>query len=75
MSNQTKADETVESLIDEALGLAIERGHSQAVIDILSVAQEYIQSGDAEGFHTPPANIPDDLLPMEYPSERFEELD
>lgn len=64
MSDTTCRDEELETIIENALATAINRNDSQAVIDTLTLAVEYMNGGGE--YNVRPDNIPDEVLPSDY---------
>jgi hypothetical protein len=65
---ETGADpEDITELLLDATAVAVEGTYRQRVVDLLMLATEHI-----DGRYTvPPENIPDDVLPDEYPAEKL----
>lgn len=59
--------ETVTDTLSDAVAIAVEGDYPQSVIDTLMLAVERID----DQYSVPPENIPEDVLPANYPTDKF----
>lgn len=71
MVAERQIDSDAEVLVNEALEVAIDRGDSQAVIDLLTITSEYIDGANGDEYTTPPDNVRAKVLPDSYPVDEF----